>query len=186
MKGFDRDYPWLSLCGLKCRLCTLYMDQYCPGCGGGEGNQSCAIARCSLSHGGVTFCSQCGEFPCARYEQAEEYDSFITHRNKRRDLEKVLQIGRDAYGEEQEEKEQILKQLLAGYNDGRRKSFFCVAVNLLKLQDLREIMGHLESHEAAEDETVREKAVYAVKLFQERAAERGLELKLRRKPGKKK
>ena len=47
-------------------------------------------------------------------------------------------------------------------------------------------MGHLESHEAAEDETVREKAVYAVKLFQERAAERGLELKLRRKPGKKK
>ena len=75
---------------------------------------------------------------------------------------------------------------MAGYNDGRRKSFFCVAVNLLKLQDLREIMGHLESHEAAEDETVREKAVYAVKLFQERAAERGLELKLRRKPGKKK
>ena len=108
MKGFDRDYPWLSLCGLNCRLCTLYMDQYCPGCGGGEGNQSCAIARCSLSHGGVTFCSQCGEFPCARYEQAEE------------------------------------------------------------------------------DETDREKAVYAVKLFQERAAERGLELKLRRKPGKKK
>ena len=34
MKGFDRDYPWLSLCGLNCRLCTLYMDQYCPGCGG--------------------------------------------------------------------------------------------------------------------------------------------------------
>lgn len=55
---------------------------YCPGCGGGEGNQGCAIARCSLTRGGLEYCWQCGEFPCVRYREIDRYDSFITHQNQ--------------------------------------------------------------------------------------------------------
>ena len=50
MKGFKRENRLLSLCGLNCGLCTMYLGKYCPGCGGGEGNQPCAMARCSLLH----------------------------------------------------------------------------------------------------------------------------------------
>ena len=32
--------------------------------GGGEGNQSCKIAKCSMQHGRVEYCNQCQEFPC--------------------------------------------------------------------------------------------------------------------------
>jgi len=53
MKGFKRENRLLSLCGLNCGLCTMYLGKYCPGCGGGEGNQPCAMARCSLQHPGV-------------------------------------------------------------------------------------------------------------------------------------
>lgn len=59
MKGFTRREPLFSLCGLKCGLCRMHLGGYCPGCGGGEGNQSCAIARCSLEHGGPEFCWDC-------------------------------------------------------------------------------------------------------------------------------
>ena len=52
MKGFKRENRLLSLCGLNCGLCTMYLGKYCPGCGGGEGNQPCAMARCSLQHPG--------------------------------------------------------------------------------------------------------------------------------------
>lgn len=47
-------------------------------------------------------------------------------------------IGVCAYNREQAEKVQILNQLLEHYNDGRRKTFFCLAVNLLELSELRE------------------------------------------------
>lgn len=33
MKGFYRDNQLFSLCGLKCGLCPMYLNKYCPGCG---------------------------------------------------------------------------------------------------------------------------------------------------------
>jgi len=29
----------------------MHIGGYCPGCGGGEGNQSCKIARCGMEKG---------------------------------------------------------------------------------------------------------------------------------------
>ena len=64
MNGFTREEIRFSLCGLNCALCSMHLGGYCPGCGGGAGNQSCAKARCSLEHGGVPFCWECPEYPC--------------------------------------------------------------------------------------------------------------------------
>ena len=44
MKGFTRTETRFSLCGLNCALCSMHLGGYCPGCGGGAGNQSCAMA----------------------------------------------------------------------------------------------------------------------------------------------
>ena len=75
MKGFTREETRFSLCGLNCTLCPMRLGGYCPGCGGGAGNQSCAIAKCSLEHGGVLFCWECPEYPCSRYEGFDGGDS---------------------------------------------------------------------------------------------------------------
>ena len=55
-----------------------------------------------MDHGGVEYCWQCGEFPCARYE-GEEYDSFITWQNRLADPEKARRVGVEAYQREQRE-----------------------------------------------------------------------------------
>lgn len=55
MKDFLRQEPLFSLCGLNCGLCTMHLGGHCPGCGGGAGNQSCSLARCSLQHAGWLF-----------------------------------------------------------------------------------------------------------------------------------
>ena len=181
MKGFVRKNLLLSLCGLNCGLCTMRLGGYCPGCGGGEGNQSCKIARCSLEHGGVAYCCDCGGYPCEKYSHAGDFDSFITHRRRAADLERVREIGEEAYCAEQRQKIEILHFLLDNFNDGRRKTFFCTAVNLLELADLREIVGKLAGGSALEELPLKEKSAWAVKLFQQAAQERGVELKLRRK-----
>ena len=86
MKSFTREETRFSLCGLNCCLCSMHLGGYCPGCGGGAGNQSCAIAKCSLEHGGVQFCWDCSKYPCSRYAGFDDGDSFVPHRNRQQDI----------------------------------------------------------------------------------------------------
>ena len=51
-------------------------------------------------------------------------------------MEKAKRFGIAAYNAEQAEKAKILEVFLSSYNDGRKKTLYCVAVNLLELQDL--------------------------------------------------
>lgn len=181
MKGFQRKNLLFSLCGLNCGLCPMHVDRHCPGCGGGSGNQPCKIARCSLEHGGVEYCFQCGEYPCERYLHIDACDSFISHKNQKMDLEKAQRIGMEAYDAEQAEKIKILESLLSNYNDGRRKSFFCIAVNLLDLHDIEKIMRQISQIPNLDNQPLKEKSAFVVDLFQNAAEPRNLELKLRKK-----
>ncbi len=185
MKGFNRDNLLFSLCGLNCGLCPMQLDNYCPGCGGGAGNQACSIARCSLQHNGIEYCFQCEEFPCGKYDGVDEYDSFITHQNQKNDLKKAAEIGIDAYNDEQLEKVEILQYLLSSYNDGRRKTFFCVAVNLLGLEEIKDIIRQIDENHELNFLSFKEKSAHVAGLFQNAAKQHDIELKLHKKPGKK-
>lgn len=180
MKNFKRRDPLFSLCGLNCGLCPMYVGKYCPGCGGGEGNQSCAIARCSREHGGIEFCYLCEEYPCGKYEGIDRYDSFITHRNRRKDLERA-KTDPEAYRAELAEKMEILERLLGNYNDGRRKNLFCIAANLMEIGDLRAAAGEIEAKTRA-GQTLKEKAALAAETLHAIAGKRGIVLKLNKKP----
>ena len=162
MKDFERKNQRLSLCGLNCGLCPMLLGNHCGGCG--NGSPSCKIAKCSLKHGEIEYCYECKQYPCEKYEHIDEYDSFITHRHQKRDLEKA----------------QILSKLLAGYNDGRRKNFYCVAVNLLELFEIREAMNRIESNDRA-FASEKERCAYAVEVFQEIADRKNIKLKLIKK-----
>lgn len=182
MKGFNRQNQMFSLCGLNCGLCPMFVNRYCPGCGGGEGNQSCKIAKCSIEHEGIEYCFQCSEYPCPQYEHIDDFDSFITHLHRQADLEKAKELGIEAYNAEQIEKTEILNILLSGYNAGRQKSMFCVAVNLLDLQELREVLREIErKQDGMEAWTLKEKSAFVVGLFREAAVKKNIDLKLHRK-----
>lgn len=77
-----------------------------------------------MKHNGVEYCFQCSEYPCEKYEHIDDFDSFITHRNRKADLEKAKQYGMEAYNAEQVEKIKILDVLLSGYNDGAKRPSF--------------------------------------------------------------
>lgn len=181
MKGFTRTETRFSLCGLNCALCSMRLGGYCPGCGGGVGNQSCTIAKCSLQHGGVEFCWACPEYPCSRYEGFDDGDSFVPHRNRQQDIALAREIGLEAYLAQLEEKRAILDELLAHYNDGRRKTLFNIAAYLLPLEDLRSVMAALSSRPELEGQQIKEQALAAVDLLQEAADRRGISLKLNKK-----
>lgn len=180
MKDFYRENLNFSLCGLNCGLCTMRLDGYCPGCGGGVGNQSCAIARCSLIHGRVEYCFECSDFPCEKFSGIDEFDSFITHANQLKDIEKARRIGIEAYNEEQRLKLVLLRDLLAKYNDGRRKSFYCTAVNLLPIRDAREAFDRTIAARDFGQSTLQEQADRIASAFEEIAKAHDIRIKLRK------
>lgn len=181
MKGFNRQSQLFSLCGLNCGLCPMFLNQNCPGCGGGKGNQSCKIARCSLEHDSVEYCFQCSEYPCEEYDHIDDFDSFITHRSQKADLERARCSGIEAYNEEQVEKAKILDLLLSNYNDGRKKTLFCVAVNLLDLQELQKVLSEVECSLDMETLTIKEKSVFVESFLRAAASKKNIDLKLRKK-----
>lgn len=93
-------------------------------------------------------------------------------------MDKAKALGIDAYKKELDEKTATLENLLTNYNDGRRKSFFCLAVNLLELQDVRRVMEQIAG-ETKRDYTAKDKADMAVRLLKNMAAQRHISLKLR-------
>ena len=184
MKNFRRDHLQFSQCGLNCLLCPMQLGGYCPGCGGGEGNQSCAVARCAMEQGVGEFCSRCGRFPCGRYEKMGEYDSFLPHSRMVRDLARAEELGLEVYITQLEERRSILDRLLESYNDGRRKSFYCLAVYLLDLDSLRRAFEEIQKA-SPEGTPVKEKAITAVGILKRAAEADGVTLKLNKKPKEK-
>ena len=179
-----RSYPLFAACGINCGLCPRYYtvgSSRCPGCAG-EGfsdvHPACGVLSC-CQRKGFEYCFQCDEYPCEKYNGAGESDSFVTHQNQPRDMDKAKKIGMKAYAAELNAKVKILENLLQNYDDGRRKGFYCLAVNLLELSDVQAVIEQLEN-EADSHMSLKEKAPAAVKLFQAAADDKGIVLKLRK------
>jgi hypothetical protein len=180
-----RSNPLFSACGLNCGLCPRHHAEgssRCHGCAGdgfSDVHPSCGVLACCQKRD-LEYCFKCGEYPCAKYDGADAWDSFITHRNQFSDLDKARKGGIENYATELSEKIALLQELLRDYDDGRRKSFYCLAVNLLEPSDATSIIERLRK-EVSPNVSVKEKAGVSVRLFTDMAEQRGLSLKLRKK-----
>jgi len=148
------------------------------GKGFSEVHPPCGVLSC-CQRKGFEYCFECEEFPCKKYDGADDTDSFVTHMNQFRDMEKAKLMGMDAYAAELNEKVKLLKILLKSYDNGRRKSFYCAAVNLLDFQDVKAVMKQIES-EIGTETSLKTKATIAARLFGEMADKREISLKLRK------
>lgn len=95
------------------------------------------------------------------------------------DMERAKEIGLPAYMAELNIKIGILEHLLENYDDGRRKSFYCLAVNLLEQDDIDCVVKQARDEVDAQA-ALKEKAAAVAALFKARADERGIVLKLRK------
>ena len=94
-------------------------------------------------------------------------------------MDKAKRLGMEAYAAELNEKITLLKKQLESYDDGRRKGFYCLAVNLLELMDVKTVTEQID--DAVDDSmSIKEKSKTAVRLFEAMAEHRGVVLKLRK------
>ncbi len=138
-------YPVIGCCGIACGLCPRYYTagvSKCPGCGGAgfeDKHPPCFVKTCCAEKNGLEVCSQCAGFPCLKYEDREkiERDSFVTHKRIFPNHEEVKAESLDAFIGRLNERVSVLEEMLAKYDDGRSKSFYCLAAALLSVEALR-------------------------------------------------
>jgi hypothetical protein len=141
-----KKYNTIGCCGIDCGLCPRFYtkgDSACPGCGGKlfkEKHPSCGCLTCCVVKNGLEVCSECKDYPCRRYDSEQiSRDSFVTHARIFANHDFIKKNGIARFIAQQKIRMNILKTLLAEYDEGRSKRFYCVSCALLPLNKLQEI-----------------------------------------------
>ena len=149
-----RKHASIGCCGIDCGLCPRFYTKgpsRCPGCGGDGFEQkhpSCSYITCCVKKRGLEVCAQCGEFPCVKFDkETMPLDSFVTHRRVMPNQRLIAEIGLDRFLERQAERMAFLETALARYDDGKSKSYFCLAAALLSADSLKEALALAEKGE---------------------------------------
>ena len=189
IKSPAKKHPKVGACGLDCVLCPRYYTEgksRCGGCGCDYSSAAigCRIYRCCVMDKGFGTCAECGSFPCSRFEGADAADSFVTHRKMIANLRSIKGSGVEAFLEAQEERRILLGRMLTEHNDGRSKSFFCVAAALLPIEVLRSAVEEAERC-GAEPKDMKSRAMALRSKLNEAAMKEGIDLQLRKAGAKK-
>lgn len=150
----------------------------CSGCREGSTcYQICEFAPCSIEHGNIDYCFECDEYPCEKYDGVDLHNSLISHRNQLKDMEKAKSIGIENNRAEQREKIGILDKLFTEYDTGNGDVFFCLAVNLMEVDDLKKVVSYAD--ESTENMTLNEKSSFMINALNNCAKKKNIELNLR-------
>ena len=131
-------------------------------------------------------CVECGDSSCEKYEGFVDWDSFVTHKVCRPYLGRIKAVGLRKWLEEQRKRRAVLENILANYNEGRSRSFDCIATALMPVDLIEEAVD--EANKMMADKKVVDSNVKAKilrSIIQNSALKSGIDLKLRKKPKKK-
>jgi hypothetical protein len=136
-------YPTIGVCGLDCGLCPRYYTagpSRCPGCAGPDfpnKHPSCSFITCCVKKRNLEVCGECPDFPCAKFKSEEEYrqvkesSSYPPYRKVMSNLNSIKEHGIKRFVEQQRRRIKLLEKMIAGFDDGRSRSYFCRSVALL-------------------------------------------------------
>lgn len=184
-----KKYPSIGCCGIDCGLCPTHHStakSKCPGCDGLDFYQkhpSCSIITCCVKKKGFEVCSDCEEFPCLKIKDWDKVDSFVSHKNSLLNLKFIQKNGIAKYFKQQHEKREILEQMLEEFNEGRSRSFFCLAVSLLPVIILEEALKRsteIVKKEKIGSDDLKSKSKILKDILNDLAKKENISLKLRK------
>lgn len=181
-----KTYSTIGCCGIDCGLCPRFNSNgasACPGCCGKDfrdKHPSCGFVTCCVGKRGLETCADCSEFTCKRFDrEGSGLDSFVTHRSVFPNLESIKFNGIDQFILQQRIRITVLETFLKGFDDGRSKSFYCLACALLPIEELNECRKFIDQID--ESINVKEKSKMLRTYIQKIADALKIELKLNNK-----
>ncbi|MEW6142048.1 MAG: DUF3795 domain-containing protein [Chloroflexota bacterium] len=190
MRAGLKKYPIVGACGLDCSLCPRYHTigpSRCPGCAGPDFEQkhpACGFITCCVKQKHLETCAQCLEWEsCARVSRvmkaSQQADSFISYRPLASNYAFIQKHGIEEFARLEMAKLEFLRRLLERYDDGRSKSFYCTACQLMPLDGLKAAMAEAGSV-ISKSADIKEKARLVRAAISRWADASGIDLRLRK------
>ncbi len=145
--------PTIGACGLDCGLCPRYYTvgpSRCPGCCGPEflaKHPTCSFITCCVKKKNLEVCAECSRFPCSKFKSDEEYQqlkessSYPSYKKVMANLDFIKGHGIEEFVKQQKERIKLLETMIANFDDGRSRSFYCKSAALLDLTTLERSLG---------------------------------------------
>jgi hypothetical protein len=183
----DIQYAEVGVCGLSCRLCSMYHTQTESRCAGCKSYArmavGCPFITCAVKKKGIEFCWQCTEnAACEKWRKhrdaGRQKDSFKCYQKLEDDILFIRNNGVAEFEKTAKIRENLLNEMLIGFNDGRSKSYYCIAATVLKIDELRDVLS--QSKEQSKNMQLKDKAKVIHSILECLANEKGYLLKLRK------
>lgn len=181
-------YPEVGICGLSCQLCPQYHTKANSKCGGCKSESrmalGCSFITCAVKKKGIEFCWNCIEnLNCLKWtthrQVGAKYDSFKCYQKLEEDIDFIQENGLEQYKGLQNTREEILKDMLDNFNEGRSKSYYCIAVTVMKIEELKEAL--IIAREKSHGLDIKDKSKILHSTLDGIAKQGGYYLKLRKK-----
>ncbi|MCW4031658.1 MAG: DUF3795 domain-containing protein [Candidatus Bathyarchaeota archaeon] len=139
-------YPAVGVCGLSCRLCPWYHSKgksRCEGCKSKfRMTAGCPFITCAVKRKKLEFCWDCTEKEnCKKWQKhrdaGKKFDSFTCYQKLEDNIAYIQKNGLDNFDRLQKRREQILKEMLQEFNEGRSKTYYCIASTVLEIKELQ-------------------------------------------------
>ena len=143
----------------------------------------CPFITCAVKKKGIEFCWECKEKDiCKKWkkhrESCKNHDSFKCYQTLERDIAFIGKHGVREFEKTQKEREKILKSMIAGFNDGRSASYYCIAATLLEIGELK--MALSKARKGSSGLEIKGKSKLLHSLLDEIAKRKKYTLKLRK------
>jgi hypothetical protein len=183
----DIKYPEIGICGLSCRLCPMYnteAESRCAGCKSvSRMVVGCPFITCAVKKKGIEFCWQCTESKaCKKWKKHREAgktaDSFKCYQKLEEDIAFIQKNGITAFEKLQKKREKLLKMILDDFNEGRSKSYYCIAATVLGIEELEDSLN--QAKRKSETLDIKEKSKGLHLILDSIAKKKNYILKLRK------
>jgi len=181
------EYPDIGICGLSCRLCPMYntdAESRCSGCKSPTRMAvGCPFITCAVKRKGIEFCWECDESgACERWKNHREAgkvrDSFKCYQTLEKDISFISRHGVPAFQKIQGRRAFLLREMLNNFNEGRSKSYYCIAATVLELGELEEALSRAGEESMGLDIKAKSKALH--RILDEIASRKQYHLTLRK------
>lgn len=132
---------------------------------------------------GIEFCWECNESKtCEKWKKhrdaGKKIDSFKCYQTLEEDILFIQRNGIEKFEKTQKKKGQLLKEMLTNFNEGRSKSYYCIAATVLTIDELIEALALAKKQSNGLD--VKEKSKILHSRLDDTASKKGYCLRLRK------
>jgi len=143
----------------------------------------CPFITCAVKKKGVEFCWECTENKtCEKRkkhrEAGKKSESFKCYQTLEHDISFIQERGISEFERIQKQREHLLKEMLTNFNEGRSRSFYCIAATVLDVEELKEACTRAQKESYGFDVKGKSKVLHSI--LADLAEKKGYRLTLRK------